>query len=160
MSGSSALKCAVNACGVVSSSFISCLGDCGKAIHSRCAGFSRTLLNNREAPRFLKYICEGCEDVLDTNTKILNINERLAGLEDMFGNSFNYVKRLHDRMDVRDEYISDLEKSLHNPDSVSATLSRKLKKLWIFFRKLTSLSCTFQIMEILRQMNLLSFLSP
>ena len=132
-----AQNCIISGCGGKSANFIQCIGNCGRRVHASCAGLSRNAINDAET-RILKFICDNCPQY--SACRCEELEKELRNQSELIAETLSYVKKVVARMDLRDEHIDDLERSLQQPgnDICSTTLSRldsKIDQLFVNNRR-------------------------
>lgn len=120
-----AFKCVIAGCTSKSSTFIQCGGDCGRSIHASCAGYSRNATSS--SLPIWKNICDECFPDLATVTKMGALERELIRQGETLALTLSYVKKAVARMDLRDEHIDDLEKSMQQPSD--STVSRAVSAI-------------------------------
>ena len=116
-------KCAIASCTLKSSNYVQCSGDCGRSIHTSCAGYSRNV--SLASLSIWRNICDDCFPDWSTASKLSILEQELKKQGDTLAQTLAYVKKAVARMDLRDEHIEDIEKSLVLPsdNSVSGVVS-------------------------------------
>ena len=105
-----ALNCVITNCTSKSSNYIQCSGGCGRSIHAACAGYNRSM--SSASPPAWRNICEDCFSEFSTTTRLCSLEKALKEQGDVLAEALTFVKKAMSRMDIRDEHIDDLERSM------------------------------------------------
>lgn len=109
--------CVVEKCDISSTTYLDCLGRCGKKIHAICGGMSRSCIPDAGYSPYFKFVCHSCDERLSDNiAQNKEFNALLSSHGESVGKLVNQVKQIQLRMDNSEEVIDDIDKSLHSID--------------------------------------------